>query len=124
MGTDDGIDDGPDGAERATEPEGIGGPAVLVARGSTGERRLARRRRLQFGTVAVLVALGCTSFTFAAVGVWVRRNVTDTDVRVARAGPLADGPAVRAALRRWLSGEVVGPFELAAGPAAGGVEGT
>jgi hypothetical protein len=79
----------------------------LAARLSRVERRGARRSRLRGAAVVVLVVVGCVSFTAAAVGVWVRHNVTDTDVWVARAGPLADDPAVRAALGRWLSNEVI-----------------
>lgn len=148
MGTDDGIDDGTDdgtdGAGRAPEPPGTDELTrlrherdELVARLSRVEHRGTRRRRLRAVAVAVLVAVGCTSFTLAAVGVWVRRNVTDTDVWVDRAGPLADDPAVRAALGRWLSDEVVGLVDpatlfdevlpergrLLAGPLAGAVEG-
>lgn len=87
--------------------------------------------------VVVLVVLGCVSFTLAAVGVWVRHNVADTEVWVDRAGPLAADPAVQAALGRWLTDEVVDLLDpvaffedvlpergrLLAVPLAGAVEG-
>jgi hypothetical protein len=139
---DDGTDDEARGSESA-EPDGTDELAELhderdelVARLSDVERRGPRRRRLRIVAVAVLVVLGCTSFTLAAVGIWVRRNVTDTDRWVERAGPLAEDPAVQAALGRWLSDEAVGLVDpatlfdevlpergrLLAGPLAGAVE--
>lgn len=80
---------------------------LLAERLSQTERRGARRRRLRSVAVALLLVIGCTTFTVAAVGVWVRRNVSDTDVWVGRAGSLAEDPAVQAALGRWLSDEVI-----------------
>jgi len=79
----------------------------LAERLSQTERRGARRRRLRSIAVALLLVIGCTTFTVAAVGVWVRRNVSDTDVWVDRSGSLAEDPAVQAALGRWLSDEVI-----------------
>jgi hypothetical protein len=113
MGTDDSIDEGTGDSSHAAAPNATDELIELaelrqkrdrlVAQLTLLEHRTARRRWLRAGAVALLVALGCTSFTFAAVGVWVRRNVTDTDVWVERAGPLVDDPAVQAALGRWLS---------------------
>lgn len=79
----------------------------LAARLTHVEDRAGRRRRLRRGAVVLLLVLGCTSFTVAAVGVWVRRNVADTEVWVERSGSLADDPAVRAALGRVISDQVV-----------------
>ncbi|HEV7757619.1 MAG TPA: hypothetical protein VGO78_01470 [Acidimicrobiales bacterium] len=112
MGTDEGIDDGTgDGDDTADGTDEVAELRrerdELATRLSRVERRGARRGRLRGAAVVVLVVVGCVSFTAAAVGVWVRHNVTDTDVWVARAGPLADDPAVRAALGRWLSDEVI-----------------
>jgi Flp pilus assembly protein TadB len=78
MGTDDGIDDGPDGAGRATEPEGTDELARLrherdemVARLSRVEHRGARRRRLRAVAVAVLVALALVLLDLSFVGLLV-----------------------------------------------------
>lgn len=57
--------------------------------------------------VGLLVAIGTICFTLSAVGWWARRNVADTEVWVERVGPLADDPAVQAALGTWLSDEVI-----------------
>lgn len=110
---------------------------LLAARLAHLEHRGGRRRRLRRGAVVLLVVLGSTSFTVAAVGVWVRRNVADTEVWVERSGPLVDDPAVRAALGRLISDHVIdlvdpeSLFEdalpergrLLAGPLSGAVEG-
>lgn len=113
-----GTDDGTDGSAQAAEPDELEQLRRerddLVARLGTTERRGGRRRRLRAVAVVLLLVLGCTSFTVAAVGVWVRRNVTDTELWADRAGSLADDPAVQAALGRWLSDEIVELIDPAA----------
>jgi hypothetical protein len=111
MGITDGIDDGTTGPLHPAAGDELielrRERDQLADRLSRVERRGARRRRLRAIAVGLLVVLGCTSFTLAAVGVWVRRNVTNTEVWVDRAGPLSADPAVRAALGRWLSNEII-----------------
>lgn len=65
------------------------------------------RQRVWRPVVALLLVIGMLSFTLSAVGWWARRNLADTDVWIERVGPLADDPAVQAALGDWLSAEVV-----------------
>jgi hypothetical protein len=109
---------------------------ALAARVAALEHRQGRRRRLRHAALAILVVIGIVSFTLSAVGWWARRNVADTDVWMQRVGPLADDPAVQAALGTWLGNEVIqliDPEELfeevlpergqlLAGPLSGAVE--
>lgn len=88
---------------------------ALAARLAALEAGATARRRVWRPVVALLVVVGTLSFTLSAVGWWARRNVADTEVWVERVGPLADDPAVRAALGAWLSDQVielVDPTEL------------
>jgi hypothetical protein len=110
---------------------------LLAARVAALETRRVRRWRLRRRVAALLVAMGTVAFTLSALGWWARRNVADTEVWLERTGPLAEEPAVQAALGRWLSGEIivlVDPEELfvevlpergrvLAAPLSGAVEG-
>jgi len=105
-------DDATDRSAPTTEPDEL--EALRRERDQLAERLTrvegsshGRRRRLRRVAVVLLLVLGCTSFTVAAVGVWVRRNVADTEVWVERSGSLADDPAVRAALGHAISDEVI-----------------
>jgi len=80
---------------------------ALAARVERLESRRAKRRRLRHIAVALLLVVGILGFTVSAVGWWARRNVADTEIWMQRVGPLAEDPAVQAALGTWLSDEVI-----------------
>ncbi|HEY3142941.1 MAG TPA: hypothetical protein VGJ86_17500 [Acidimicrobiales bacterium] len=71
------------------------------------QTRRASRRRLRAAVVATLLLIGVAGFTSSAVGWWARRNVTNTEVWLDRVGPLAEDPAVRAALGAWVSNQII-----------------
>ncbi|MGH9214503.1 MAG: hypothetical protein ACRD2C_28115 [Acidimicrobiales bacterium] len=80
---------------------------VLAAKVAALETPRVGRWRLRRRVAALLVVIGTVAFTLSAVGWWARRNVADTQVWLERTGPLAEDPAVQAALGRWLSDEII-----------------
>jgi hypothetical protein len=80
---------------------------VLAARVEQLEHRRGTGRRLRHIAVALLLVIGTLAFTLSAVGWWARRNVSDTEIWMERVGPLAEDPAVQAALGAWLGDEVI-----------------
>jgi len=66
-----------------------------------------RRRGVRPVAVAVLVVIGCLAFTLASVGVWVRRNVADTDVWRERSAAIIDDPAVQEPLAAWMTRQLM-----------------
>jgi hypothetical protein len=88
---------------------------ALAARVAALDSRRVTWQRVRRVAVAVLLVVGTFAFTLSAVGWWARRNVANTETWLERVGPLADDPAVHAALGAWLSDEVielVDPSEL------------
>lgn len=109
---------------------------TLASRLAALEADRTSRRRIGRPAVALLLVVGTLSFTLSAVGWWARRNVADTEVWMQRVGPLADEPAVQAALGAWVSDQVLEAIDpeklfvealpergrLLAGPLAGAVD--
>jgi hypothetical protein len=107
---------GPDATDRRHEPEAL--PA-----GRDTPRRQVRTPasgagtpgRIRGAAVVAVTALACVSFTGAVVGVWAERSFLDNDVFARRAVPIAEDPAVQAAVSRWITDQVmtvVKPEEL------------
>jgi len=74
-------------------------------------RRPGRPRRL---ATTLLVVLTSIIVTVAVAGVWTRRNALDTDRWVQTVGPVAEDPAVKAALGNWMTTEVMGVIDAEA----------
>lgn len=73
------------------------------------------RHRVRKVTAVVLVVASCVSFLTGGLGIWASRNFLDTDVWLARTGPLIENPAVRSAVTTELTDaamELVKPEEL------------
>lgn len=68
-------------------------------------RRAGRWRRIVTGVLVVATSL---VVTVAVAGVWVRRNALDTDRWVETVGPVIEKSEVRAALRGWMTTELMG----------------
>lgn len=62
---------------------------------------------VRHAVVGLLVVLTCVSFFAATTGVWVNRNLLQTDVWVERVGPLASDPAVQRALAAEITDQVM-----------------
>jgi hypothetical protein len=71
--------------------------------------RVARRRRIVGHTLTVLAAL---AVTVALLGLWTFRTLTDTDLFVARVGPVIEQPEVAAAIGAAAAAELVDAVQL------------
>ena len=71
--------------------------------------RNARRRRAAGRALTVLAALATT---LALVGVWTFRTLTDTDLFVARVGPVIERPEVAAAVGQAAASQLVHGIQL------------
>jgi hypothetical protein len=71
--------------------------------------RTARRRHILSRSLTVLAALATT---LALLGVWTFRTLTDTDLFVARVGPVIEQPEVAAAIGRAAAAELVDALQL------------
>lgn len=80
---------------------------ALAARVAELEVRRVTRQQLRHLAVAMLLVVGTLAFSLSVVGWWARRSIADTDRWVDRVVPLADDPAVQAALGSWLGDEVL-----------------
>ncbi len=71
--------------------------------------RTARRRRVAGHSLTVLAAVATT---LALLGVWTFRTLTDTDLFVARVGPVIERPEVAAAVGQAAAAELVDALQL------------
>ena len=71
--------------------------------------RTSRRRRIIGHSLTVLAALVTT---LALIGVWTFRTLTDTDLFVARVGPVIEQPEVAAAVGKAAAAELVDAIQL------------
>jgi hypothetical protein len=79
-------------ATRDTKPIPGGGPAG--------------RRRWRTVVATLLIVLACVLAPLSAVAVWTRNQVTNTDRYVATVAPLADDPAIQAAIADQITAQV------------------
>ncbi|WP_166350677.1 hypothetical protein [Phytoactinopolyspora limicola] len=82
------------------EPDPVPGTAAVEPATSepTPAERSAGANRWRTAVSAVLLVLGCSLLVPAAVAGWLRWVVTDTDNYVDTVSPLADDPAIQAAV--------------------------
>jgi hypothetical protein len=82
--------------EDAAVPDG--GPAPGAGPGG--------RRRWRTVVATLLIVLACVLAPLSAVAVWTRNQVTNTDRYVATVAPLADDPAIQAAITDQITAQV------------------
>jgi hypothetical protein len=86
------------GSARGTELERLQAENAALKAEMARLASPSRQTRLRSIAVGVLIAVIAVSFTGASIGLWARRSLVNQDVFVDRVAPLANDPAVQAAL--------------------------
>lgn len=81
--------------------------------GDSAPKRRSGSRWRSFWS-AVLIITACVLAPLSVVAVWARGEVTDTDRYIATVGPLADDPAVQAAVSERISDELLAQVDIPA----------
>ena len=93
-------------AENAALRARVGGAAPAPDRGAVAGGGRGGRQRWRTVVAAVLIVVGCVLAPLSVVAVWTRNQVTDTDRYVATVAPLADDPAIQAAIADQITAQV------------------
>ena len=76
--------------------------------------RPTHRQRWRTVVAAVLITLACVLAPLSVVSVWAKQTISDTDRYVETVAPLADDPAVQAAVTDRITNEVFTRIDVAA----------
>ena len=88
-------------ASLRSQVQRAGGPA-----GRAPAAEQAGRQRWRTVVAGLLIVVGCVLAPVSVVAVWTRNQVTDTDRYVTTVSPLADDPAIQAAIADQITAQV------------------
>lgn len=80
---------------------------LLRLRDEVSALKAPKRGRWRTVTASIMITLGCVLLPVSAVTVWAANEVTDVDRYVANVSPLAEHPAIQAAVADRVSAEVM-----------------